>query len=191
MAKNNASRLFPHFKLVLFIATLLVLPLIVFSANQRTNIQQHASETSSCTTLGGSCFYGQCSNGYFPVQGSTLTSCNSNGFYVCCTNKLSTPTGLKAYSSYCGKSPNEYDTINFNWNHVRNATSYTLYYRIYASGRSYTAVVRSGYDNTNYLLAKLKNLNGRRIQWYVKASNSYTSTSSKPITTPRSIASCP
>ena len=197
MAYRSLNQRFPKLKWVLLLAVLITLPLTVFSVQKvSTSTEQHAAveaatTTTTCAQLGGGCFYGQCSNGYFQVQGTSSSICNPNGNYVCCTNKLSKPTGLKAYSSYCKRSGTEYDTINFNWSHVRNATSYTLYYRVYASGTSYTAVNISGYYNTAYLLTRYKNLNGRHIQWYIKASNGYTSSTSDILTTPTAIASCP
>lgn len=195
MAKKGYgfSDRFPHFGKILFLALVLSLGISVWSVQKApTNTQQEAATTTcSISSNGGECYKYNCPTGYASISGTCGVIADS----ACCTSKvLAKPTNLKSYASYCksGSPIVEYDIINFNWDPVKYAIRYTLYHRIYNSGNAYSTISLSGYSNTTYLLSnKYKNLNGRRIQWYVKAANDYGSNISSTYTTPYAYASCP
>lgn len=189
MSKNSSGRL-PHFGKVLFLALVISLGVSVWSVqNAPTNTKQEAA-TTTCTSNGGVCYKYSCPSGMLSTGGS----CGNIADSACCTSKtLATPTGVKSYAWYCkfGDPLVEYDSINFNWDPVKYASRYTIYHRIYNSGSSYKTINISGYDKTAYLYEEYKNLNGRRVQWYLKASNDYGSSISSVYTTPYAFLSCP
>lgn len=218
MAYKSFNQRFPKFKWVLFLAVLITLPLTVFSVQKvSTSTEQHAAACVSAGQVCGDAMAADCCAGLSCSafnRGTCVTNAycstenNRDCIYGCtptssggnCKSapKLAAPTGLKSYSSYCKISGVEYDTINFNWNAVNNATAYTLYHRIYTTKystgdlSSYTSVTRSGNSNTLYLYST-KSLNGRRLQWLVVASNSSLGIKSQSgaLQTPASHISCP
>ena len=194
MAKSAFQKRFPYGRLFLLVAILIALPIVLWSVQKApTQTQEHAA-AATCATYGGTCFYGQCSGSNFPVQGVSSSICNSNGYYVCCAGKLLAATGLKDYSSYCtpANSSTESDLINFNWNRVRSADKYILYYKLYGNdskGNPYPTHSLSVAQDTQSVIAalvKMTNNHGRNVQWWVKALKNYypsaTSTSAKKTT---------
>lgn len=66
----------------------------------------------TCSNLGGSCFYGQCSTGYSQASGSTSTTCNPNGNYVCCKNSCTILGGVCQYASISGSCQSGYAEVS-------------------------------------------------------------------------------
>ncbi|HYM65552.1 MAG TPA: hypothetical protein VES68_03660 [Candidatus Sulfotelmatobacter sp.] len=192
MAYKSFNQRFPAFKWVLFLATTFTLILTVFAVqNVSTNYQQHAQVAyPTCSQAGGGCYKYQCpSGGYFPIPGTCAI-----GDAECCTT-LKAPSGLDSAQWWCkyGSPIVEHDSANFWWNSVKYATGYTLYYRIYSNVYNYVYKAVNVGASTNKLMPDIyKNLNGRRIQWYVKAYNSsVTGSASSVVTTPSGFPSCP
>lgn len=190
MAYRSFNQRFPAFKWLLLLAITLTLGLTVWSVqNVSTQTQQHAATAYTCGSNGGACYKYACPSGATLMSGT----CGAMADSACCAMQPPTPTGLKSNSWYCkfGSPIVEYDTINFNWGATQYATNYTLYWRIYSTTNAYTynAVSLSGYNNTTYLL-NTKSLNGRHLQWYIKAANAYYSSKSSTYTTPTAFLSC-
>lgn len=191
MAKTSFLQRFPHAGIIMVFAIVLAIPLTVWSLNNvSTQTEQQAQSTSTCTSNGGVCYKYWCPNGMAKIQGT----CGALADPACCTGTLSAPTGVKAYSWYCNINGVEHDTINFNWSKVTYANQYVIHHRIYSTDNrySYNTITVNGASSVNYLY-NTKNLNGRRIQWYLTAKNTYSGYSSKSSTqtTPAAFLSCP
>lgn len=193
MAKKSFNQRNPAFKWVFLFAVIAAIPLTLYSFNNTsTEIRSNAATTATCTTNGGACYKYSCptTGGYFEISGT----CGAMTDSACCTNKLTVPSGLGSSQWYCkyGTPIVEHDSANFWWNAVPNATSYTLFYRVYSSVYSYSYTAVNLGNTTNYLKSDIyKNLNGRHIQWYVRASRGTVSSTSSPTTTPTAFESCP
>ena len=125
MAKAGSfSSRFPHFKLFLFLAVVIALPLTVFSANKvSTNSDQHAAVAATCSSVGGGCVSSgrDCASGFT----NPLLSCVSG---VCCVPAPKTPYNLSASSKchYYADAENA-AYFSFHWTNLPNVTKYNIY----------------------------------------------------------------
>lgn len=192
MAKMSFLQRFPHAGIIMVLAVVFAIPLTLWSFNNAsTQTQEHAQTVSyTCTGNGGTCYKYSCPSGNALIAGT----CGAMADSACCISKLSAPTGLQSKQWYCkyGTPLTEHDTANFWWSPVKNATSYILYYRIYSNIYNYAYKSVSVGNTTQKLIDNIyTNLNGRHIQWYVRANNSPLTSISPTTTTPTAFVSCP
>lgn len=194
MTKKSFNQKNPAFKWVFLFAVVAAIPLTLYSFNSISTETRSdaATYTSTCGTNGGGCYKYNCptSGGYFQISGT----CGAMTDAACCANKLAAPTGLNSSQWYCkfGTPTVEHDDANFWWDKVPNATSYTIFYRIYSSVYNYTYNSVPIGNQTSYLKPDIyKNLNGRHIQWYVRAYRGSLSSTSSVKITPTAFLSCP
>lgn len=183
------------FTKIFLIFTFLAITITPYFVTNSQTLVQHAATvttTNTCATNGGACYKYSC-----PTTGNTVLipgTCGTMTDSACCTTKtLAKPTGLSSVVWYCkfGTPIVEHDTVNLTWKPVPYATGYTVYHRLYNVG-DYVAKNLSGNSNYTYMYNTTL-LNGRRVQWYVVAKNSYSLASSRSdtVTTPAAFESCP
>ena len=166
MAKTGSfSSRFPHFKLFLFLAVLIALPLTVFSVQKvPTSTQQHASG-ATCSSVGGGCVtYGKdCASGY--TNPSYLCSGG-----VCCAPAPSTPTGLSA-SSNCHYYPNTLDAayFNFHWKSLPFVTKYNIYLLITDKNGNYVQSFNFYSTTNSYSPAGVSLEHNVLAKWRIRA----------------------
>ena len=150
---------FPFAGVFFVIAVALAVPLTVWSLNHAPTQtkQQAAGYTCGANNQKPTCPAGYaCSY----IQG------NPTFGGTCYT--LAVPTGLHTDAKICKPgNGTEYDLLDFNWKAVSGALTYRVYYKVYGTSTySYKDTTSS-----ELVVASYKNLNGRHIQWYVRASS--------------------
>lgn len=191
MARKSSSKISPIVGIIVFMALVVSVPVTLWSFSNTSTETRSSAATTTCSANGGSCYKYECpsTGGYFTISGSCSISDSA-----CCTNKLAAPTGLESTQWYCkyGDPLVEHDGANFWWKAVPYAEGYTLYHRIYSNVYKYSYKAVWVGNSTQKLIGDIyTNLNGRRIEWYVKAQKGTVTSTSVTKTTPAAFRSCP
>jgi hypothetical protein len=182
VAKKYNKNHYPKLRWVLLLALAISIPVTIWTFNTAPTETRSNAATLACGTAGGACYKYSCPSGYFSISGT----CGSMADSECCTNKLAKPKGLTTDELKCIVSGTEYDLFHFHWNKVPYATSYTVYYKIYGAS-SYNS---KSTTNTDLAITSYKNLNGRNLQWKVKATRGSISSTSDVYYTDPPVKDC-